>query len=158
MLIKFVVPGQPFGKLNMQPVRIAGHSSLVQPKKNVSYMDHVINSINEEFRTNNEQYEIDKPIFSKDEPLYVSIHAYFKLQSVHYGKKGINQSGLDKLEGRVLPTMKPDCDNISKIICDAITQSGIVWFDDSQVVTLLVMKEYAEIPRVEVSIENRKFN
>ena len=60
---------------------------------------------------------------------------------------------MDKLEGRVLPTMKPDCDNISKIVCDAITQSGIVWFDDSQVVILLVMKEYAEIPRVEVAIE-----
>ena len=158
MLIKFVVPGQPFGKLNMQPVRIAGHSSLVQPKKNVSYMDHIINSINEEFKTNNEQYEIDKPIFKKDEPLYVTIRACFRLQSVHYGKKGINRKGLDKLEGKILPTMKPDCDNISKIICDAITQSGIIWFDDSQVVTLLVMKEYAEIPRVEVSIESRKIN
>ena len=154
MFVKFIVPGQPFGKMNMKPITIKNHAALCNPKPNITYMDHVINCIYTQFNSEDSIYGIDKPIFDKDVPLMVTIRAFFKLQSVHYGKKGINQSGLDKLDGKVLPTMKPDCDNISKIICDGINHSGILWFDDSQVTMLCVSKAYAEVPRVEVTVEN----
>lgn len=116
-------------------------------------MDSVINSIYSQINTGTEAYDFDRPIFSKDVPLIVTIRAYFKLQSSCYGKKGINKQGQEKLDGKIQPTMKPDCDNISKIVCDGINHSGVIWFDDSQITTLIVTKEYAEIPRVEVTVE-----
>lgn len=44
---------------------------------------------------------------------------------------------------------KPDCDNIAKIILDAL--NGIAYDDDSQVTSLSVSKEYAEDPKVVVT-------
>lgn len=45
-----------------------------------------------------------------------------------------------------------DLDNLTKPILDAITQTGAVWLDDSQIVDLHVTKAVAA-PRVEISIE-----
>lgn len=52
----------------------------------------------------------------------------------------------------IRPTKKPDCDNIAKILLDAMT--GIVYEDDKQIVKLSVEKYYDEVPRVEVAIIN----
>ena len=52
------------------------------------------------------------------------------------------------LEGVVRPTTKPDIDNVIKGIFDAI--NDIVFLDDKQVVSLSVMKSYAEQARVVV--------
>lgn len=46
-----------------------------------------------------------------------------------------------------------DIDNLTKIVLDAITQTGAVWKDDSQVVELEVRKAAANESRVELSIE-----
>jgi Holliday junction resolvase RusA-like endonuclease len=43
---------------------------------------------------------------------------------------------------RIYPTQKPDVDNYAKLVMDAC--NGILWQDDSQVVTLLASKIYAE--------------
>lgn len=45
------------------------------------------------------------------------------------------------LVGLVRPTGKPDIDNCTKILMDALNK--IVWRDDAQVVGLLVRKRYA---------------
>lgn len=44
------------------------------------------------------------------------------------------------LAGQIRPTVKPDCDNVSKIILDAL--NGVAFKDDSQVVGLWVEKWY----------------
>lgn len=54
------------------------------------------------------------------------------------------------LEGRIRPITRPDCDNYAKATLDAMNQ--IVWVDDSQIVTLIVGKWYAEKPRVVVTV------
>lgn len=46
------------------------------------------------------------------------------------------------------PTKKPDADNVSKIILDAL--NGLAYHDDSQVVELTVKKKFALYPRVDV--------
>lgn len=48
------------------------------------------------------------------------------------------------------PITRPDCDNYSKAICDAL--NGIVWLDDAQIVSLHVGKYYGERPRVEIEV------
>ena len=55
------------------------------------------------------------------------------------------------VSGEIRPTVKPDFDNIAKIIADAI--NGIVWKDDSQVVSHHFEKLYSDNPRTEVIIE-----
>ena len=49
------------------------------------------------------------------------------------------------------PTLKPDTDNIAKIICDGL--NGIAYKDDKQIVSLTVLKVWTDgIERVEVDI------
>jgi Holliday junction resolvase RusA-like endonuclease len=48
--------------------------------------------------------------------------------------------------------MKPDADNIAKIILDALNE--VAWDDDAQVVQLSVCKRYDTDPCVIVTIED----
>lgn len=48
------------------------------------------------------------------------------------------------------PTTKPDIDNVTKAIFDAI--NGVVWNDDVQVVTMHASKRYSETPGVTVIV------
>jgi Holliday junction resolvase RusA-like endonuclease len=55
--------------------------------------------------------------------------------------------------GTVLPTKKPDPDNILKII-DAL--NTIVWGDDSQIVDARVVKVYAVEPSLRIEVRQEK--
>ena len=55
------------------------------------------------------------------------------------------------LANRILPVKKPDCDNIAKIVLDALNK--IAYKDDSQVIELSVKKLYSEVAKVSVHIE-----
>ena len=57
----------------------------------------------------------------------------------------------DMLNGRILPTKKPDADNVAKIILDGLNK--VAWDDDTQVVDMMVTKRYSEDPMVAVIIE-----
>lgn len=54
------------------------------------------------------------------------------------------------LEGHVRHTVKPDWDNIGKVVSDAL--NGVTWVDDSQVYWANVKKIYGPIPRLDVTI------
>lgn len=54
------------------------------------------------------------------------------------------------MAGELLPTTKPDVDNIVKAIGDGL--NGVVWRDDSQVSDVIARKRYAEKPQVRVQI------
>uniref|UniRef100_A0A6M3LAU0 Putative endodeoxyribonuclease n=1 Tax=viral metagenome TaxID=1070528 RepID=A0A6M3LAU0_9ZZZZ len=57
-----------------------------------------------------------------------------------------------KKRAEALPVTRPDLDNYVKAIKDAL--SGIVWYDDSQVVSLLARKFYRDKPGVFIEIVN----
>ena len=57
----------------------------------------------------------------------------------------------DMLDEKIKPTKKPDCDNVAKIILDALNM--IAYNDDSQVVELVVNKRYGEVAKVVVELE-----
>ena len=140
MEINFTVWGEPFGKLNMRPRNIAGHASAFNPQKNVSYMQRVKDELFSALG------EVEGPI--GEVAFQVEIKAFFKIPKSTTKKKAAQM-----LEGKIKPTKKPDLDNISKVILDAVTMSGAVWRDDSQVAYETLQKEYSERPRVEVSIK-----
>ena len=68
-------------------------------------------------------------------PLAVRIHAWIKPP-----KKGKH----------VHPIVKPDADNIAKLVCDALNK--IVWLDDKQIVDLQVVKNYSPDPRTVINV------
>lgn len=65
----------------------------------------------------------------------------------------IPKSATKKRHGLLLDSFaakKPDCDNIAKIVLDAL--NGIAYRDDASVVELRVSKHYSDAPRVVVSL------
>ena len=57
----------------------------------------------------------------------------------------------DMMSQLILPTKKPDADNIVKVIADAL--NCVAYHDDAQIVRLNYRKVYDERPRVNVVIE-----
>jgi Holliday junction resolvase RusA-like endonuclease len=51
--------------------------------------------------------------------------------------------GLTKAAPAFPPKRCGDWDNLAKGVCDAITDSGVVWLDDDQVVEALIRRRYA---------------
>ena len=52
------------------------------------------------------------------------------------------------LDGRLLPTSKPDTDNVLKAVLDGC--NGVLWRDDVLVVDVRIRKRYAATPCVRV--------
>ena len=56
----------------------------------------------------------------------------------------------DALAGLVMPTGRPDLDNLIKALTDAC--NGIVWRDDAQIVRLMAEKRHGEQPGASISV------
>lgn len=79
-------------------------------------------------------------------PIKLTIDVYRKIPKSFSKKK--HQQALD---GVLVPTTKPDIDNLAKGIKDGL--SKVLWHDDSQVVELVARKWYSDNPRAEVKLE-----
>ena len=79
-------------------------------------------------------------------PVKVTVKAY------HKPPKGKSKKVVgDMLDGHILPTKKPDADNVAKIILDGLNK--VAWDDDTQVIEMMVAKRYSTEPMVAVIIE-----
>lgn len=138
----FTIPGPVQGKARARTFYNGklGRMQSITPEKTVLYE----NLIKQRFMA-----ECKNTYFNK-EPLVMMIIAYFPIpKSTTKKDRGLIAEGL------LLPTKKPDADNIAKAICDAL--NGVAYGDDTQVVSLTVMKEYTDAePRVEVYIDEAK--
>lgn len=54
------------------------------------------------------------------------------------------------VSGELVPTGKPDGDNIQKCVGDALNK--IIWIDDSQIVMWQCLKLYSDFPRLRISV------
>lgn len=82
-----------------------------------------------------------KVYWEKDEPICISIHFSMPIpKSTPTGKRA------KMVEGDIAHTKRPDVDNLTKSILDAL--NGVAWADDSQIVQLCVVKQYAEKPSI----------
>ena len=99
-------------------------------------------------------------LFDVGDEIIATIKAYYKIPKshYHYHKKtktnDLDKDGLLMLMGKIKPLKKPDCDNIAKIVLDAL--NGIAYPDDSQIASLVVLKYYSEQPRVEITLNTMK--
>ena len=133
----FTIPGEPVGK-GRPRVTKAGHA--FTPEKTASYE----NLVKLEY-----QRQCPGLWFDADVPVRMIIRAWYGLA------KGDSRRRREaKLCSAIKPIKKPDCDNIAKIIADSL--NGVAYRDDAQIVQMSVIKQYAEIPCVQVTIEEAR--
>ena len=89
------------------------------------------------------------PIYTSGAPLKAKVLIGTKIPK-SYSKKRREQC----LSGEIMPTKKPDIDNILKSIFDALI--GYAMEDDNQIVEVMAEKIYSESPFVEVTIVERE--
>ncbi|WP_304427615.1 RusA family crossover junction endodeoxyribonuclease [Dubosiella newyorkensis] len=134
-MIRFEIPGEPGAKGRPWFSTFGGHPTAYTDKKTRLYEMLVRDAY---------MTTIGNPDPLKGE-LRVEINAHFGVpKSTSKRKREL------MLAGKIRPTKKPDTDNIAKIVLDSL--NGIAFEDDKQVVHLIVTKQYAEKPHVEVSI------
>ena len=129
--ISFSVPGEPAGKGRPRFTR-TGHP--YTPGKTESYESLVRLAYGE-----------CGMVFPKGVPVRVRITACFSIPKSAPKKKRAMM-----IAGDIVPTKKPDFDNIQKIICDAL--NGVAYHDDSQIVKADIEKVYSAMPHVEVNV------
>jgi len=156
MNYKFTVKGEPVGKGRPRVTR-GGH--VFTPKKTVNYQKLIVSKYN-------------GPDFEK-KPLEVKIKAYYmhtkttklrkKELKLLLEENNINSDGLKRdlwkkvCDNQLIPaTVKPDVDNVSKSILDAL--NDVAYNDDSQVIKLSIEKHRSDEPRVEIEIKEDKFD
>lgn len=75
----------------------------------------------------------------------IEIKFYLARPKNHFGKRGLLGSA------PAYPVKKPDLDKLTRCIGDAL--KGVIYGDDSQVVSWTVRKHYGDPPRAEISVE-----
>lgn len=136
--LQFVVDGQPQGKARPRITR-AGHA--YTPENTRRYEKQIRDTA---------AYEVNKQRWKiTTEPVKVFLCARFEIPKSWPKKKK-----LLALSGLIYPVKKPDSDNITKVILDAM--NGIVYRDDVQVIDIQLKKQYCKpdhLPGVDVKVE-----
>lgn len=136
MQVIFTIPGEPKGKGRPRFARRGSYVQTYTPDSTAAYEEKVKRCYYQQCRSHN---------FGSDEMLQVHILAKYPIaKSVSQKKRGM------MLAHRLRPTVKPDADNIIKIVCDAL--NGIAYGDDKQIVDAHFHKIYSTEPGVQVMI------
>lgn len=138
LIITFEVPGSPQGKGRPRFTR-AGHA--YTPEKTVKYEGLIV-------------ARYWKALVGKKETLTeaakmadieIDILAQYAVP-----RSDSKATAAKKLTGQIRPRIKPDLDNVSKAVLDAL--NDFAYHDDSQVVKLSVSKKYSDNPGLLVTV------
>lgn len=129
--ISFTVPGQPVGK---QRPRVTKYGTYT-PKATVTYESMVRMAAH---------MAMNGSKLLKG-PLRADIDVRMDIPQSWSKKRR-----LEAMQGLIIPSTKPDLDNVLKAILDAC--QGVVFHDDKQVCALQMAKTYHDAPWVEVHI------
>ena len=132
-MIRFEFLGQPIAK---QRPRVTRSGRAYTPSKTVNYEALVR-------YTYQSQYGQTEPLAGLIE---AHITAIFPVPKSYSKKK---TTAL--LAGSRNYDKKPDCDNLAKIVLDAL--NGIAYNDDSQITSLHIVKEYGIQPKVIIELK-----
>lgn len=136
-MITFLVEAKPQGKARARTFydKRADKMRSVTPQQTKSYEDLIRWS----YKAAGGQYMGEKLI-------KVEIQAFYPIPK-SWSKKKRN----DAIFERIRPTTKPDCDNIIKVVLDAL--NGVAYYDDKQVVSVSCDKYYGETGYLRVKIQ-----
>lgn len=135
MPITFTVPGQPVGKGRPRATTIGGNARMYTPAKTADYERMVA--------LHASQAMLGEVPFTG--PVQVQMDITFAIPPSWPKSRRIQA-----LEQQLRHTAKPDIDNVTKAVLDA--SNGVLWIDDSQVVSLMARKRYGNTPGVTVTV------
>lgn len=135
MRIEFHIPGAPQGKGRAKIVNIGGFSRMATPGKTMAYEGMIAHIAQQAMK--------GRPLIAG--PVSVLLRINCQIPASWSDSKRARA-----LAGAIMPTTKPDCDNVTKACYDAC--NGVVWRDDSQVCDGTQIKRYADVPGVAVEI------
>lgn len=143
--IRFVIPGEPFGKERPKVTfRSIVDENGSEKRFSKAYTPPKTRNYEEMARFCYQNVAKGRH-FLNDDKLSICIDAYFSIP------KSASKAKRNEMLGNILrPTKKPDWDNIGKAICDSLNE--LAYHDDKQIVEARVRKIYAEEARVEVTI------
>ncbi len=136
MRCRFEIPGEPQGKA--RPRFDSRKKVTYTPQKTREY-EAIVRDC---YRKNGNK----KPLSGA---VRAHITAYFAIP-----KSTTKRDRADMLAGVILPTKKPDLDNIIKAILDAL--NGLAYRDDACVTEVTARKLYSVNPRVEVELTDER--
>ena len=134
-MIRLTIPGAPTGKGRPKVVKIGGFTRMATPAKTVAYEGLVAHAAQQAMQ--------GRPLFDAAVGVNLFIDAAVPPS---WSQKKQRMA----LAGEVLPTTKPDADNVVKAVFDGC--NGVLWRDDVLVVDLRVRKRYAATPCVRVEV------
>lgn len=138
MKVSFTIPGEPQGKGRPRFSRAGPYVRTYTPDKTAAYE----NLVKLEY-----QRQCKDSRFADDEYLDMRIFAFYGIpKSASKKKTRLMKAGV------IRPTKKPDMDNVVKVIADSL--NGVAYKDDTQIVDAMVRKFYADVPRVQVTIQS----
>jgi len=135
MRLVFSIPGAPIGKGRPRVTTAGGHAHAYTPVKTASYEAFVAQTYKSSFPRQN----------ALTDPIDLVLRAYYPIPTSWPQSKKAKA-----LAEIIMPTVKPDLDNVIKCIADAL--NGVAWEDDKQIVSVRAEKHYSPLPRVEVEI------
>lgn len=128
-MIVVCVPGEPVGKGRPRVASRGGRPMMYTPEKTANY-EQLVRL--EAARSMRGQALMAGPVELWLE-VYTGIPASYPKRKAEAARAG-----------HIVPTKKPDIDNVVKAICDAF--NGCVWLDDVQVVDLHVKRRFSDDP------------
>lgn len=132
-LVSLNLPVEPFGKQRARVTKVGGFARAYTPKKTLDAENLIQAYVREQLKG--------------FEPYKGAIH--MKLDAYIVPPKSWSKRRTEEaMVGMVHPTSKPDTSNILKLVEDAL--NGIVYVDDSQIVSVEAAKHYAEKPAIEL--------
>lgn len=137
MNLSFVVEGDPVPKARPRIVRIGKGVRAYTPSKTVNYEQLV------GLRAMQAMRAAGKVVTLAGVAVTLAVAV---VPPASWGKRKTAQA----IAGEILPTAKPDIDNVAKSVLDGL--NGIVYQDDKQVIELTVRKHYAATAAVQVHI------
>lgn len=134
MIIKFTVYGEPVAQGRPKASTQGGFVRMYDPKKSRDFKDYVRLVASE---------HAPSSLLLGEVGMLINI---FRPIPKNFSKK---KAALAEA-GKIRPTTKPDTDNYTKGVKDAL--KSVIWKDDSQVVDEFARKWYSSRPRIEVKI------
>lgn len=134
-MVTFIVPGAPQGKGRPRIGKVGQHARMFTPAKTAQYEGLVAHAA--------QLAMVGRPLLDRAVGCNVFIDC-----PVPASWSGVKQRRA--LAHEVLPTSKPDADNVVKAIFDGC--NGVLWRDDVLVVDLRVRKRYSATPCVRVEV------
>lgn len=133
--ITFSIPGEPQGKGRPRVGKIGGHARMFTPAKTVAYEGLIAHAAQQ--------------AMAGAAPLECACDVRISI-TVSVPASWSKKKAAAALLGEVLPTKKPDADNVVKAVFDGM--NGVVWRDDVQAVDFAVRKRYGATPGVFVRV------